>query len=91
MEVKLTPELERWVAEQVEAGRFADADAVVHAALLLLRREVAAQQEQRDALRRELQMGLDELDRGEGVDGEQAFEEELAWIAAQREQASEAA
>ena len=90
MEVSLTPELERWIAERVAAGEFESATAAVREGLLLLQKE----EERRiklEALRRDVDVSIEQLDRGEGVDGEEVFEEALRWIAAQREDASEAA
>ena len=81
MEVSLTPEMERWVTERVKAGEFESESAAVCAGLLLLQKREAEARTKLDALRRDVQVGLDQLDRGEAVDGEEAFEQVLAWIA----------
>lgn len=91
MEVSLTPELERWVAERVAAGEFESASAAVREGLLLLRQKEAEDREKLEALRSDVDASIEQLDRGEGFDGEEVFEEALRWIAAQRENASEAA
>ena len=59
MNVSLTPELEKVVAERVASGRYASASEVIREALRLL--------EERDRLgqlRGEVRLGLDQLDQG---------------------------
>jgi antitoxin ParD1/3/4 len=52
MNVSLTPELERYVAERVASGRYRSASEVVRAALRLLEKE------EREGLRHEPRTGL---------------------------------
>lgn len=78
------PELERWVAERVEAGRFESESAAVHAGLLLLQKRVDERRMKLETLRRDVQISIDQLDRGEWIDGEEAFREALEWIAEQK-------
>ena len=80
MNVSLTPELERWVSERV-GGRYKSASEVVREGLRLLQEREEEHRARLEALRRDIQVGLDELDRGEGVDGEEAFDRVLARIA----------
>ena len=59
MNVSLTPELEKLVAERVASGRYASASEVIREALRLL--------EERDRLNRlrdDVQLGLEQLDQG---------------------------
>lgn len=84
MEVSLTPELERWVAERVAAGQFESESAAVCAGLLLLQKE-EERRTKLDALRRDVRGALDQLDRGEWIDGEEAFSGVLDWIAQPQE------
>jgi antitoxin ParD1/3/4 len=59
MNVSLTPELEKLVAERVTSGRYASASEVIREALRLL--------EERDRLNRlrdDVQLGLEQLDQG---------------------------
>jgi antitoxin ParD1/3/4 len=84
MNVTLPPELDRWVKERVGTGRFRSADGAIRAGLLLLQRQEEECRTKLEALRTDLQVGIDQLDRGEGVDGEMAVEEVLRSIAAQR-------
>lgn len=61
MNVALTPELEELVNDEVKSGQYKSANEVVREGLRLvrLRREKIA------ALRREIQIGVDEIERGE--------------------------
>src|SRR5205085_1884982 len=65
MNVSLTPELERLIQEKVETGMYHSASEVVREALRLLKERDLVQQIRLEELRREIQVGLDELDRGE--------------------------
>jgi antitoxin ParD1/3/4 len=67
MNVSLTPELERWIAEKVESGLYTTASEVVQEGLRLLFARSDLLEEQTTRLRAEVQLGLDELDRGEVV------------------------
>ena len=64
MNVSLTPELEKFVQDLVKSGSYQTSSEVVRDALRLLER----QQENRaklDWLRKEIQKGLDSIERGE--------------------------
>ena len=88
MNVSLTPELERWVSEKVGAGRYRSASEVVREGLRLLQEREEEYRLRLDALRRELQIGISQLDSGQGVDGEEAFERILAKIEEEQEPVS---
>jgi antitoxin ParD1/3/4 len=66
MNVTLTPELERFVTEKVKSGQYPDASRVICDGLTLLRLE-EEQQGKHEELKREIQKGIDSLERGEGV------------------------
>ena len=84
MNVSLTPELERRIADKVESGLYNTASEVVREGLRLL----FAAGEARDAaiarLDADIRLGLDQLDRGEGLSGEAARELLDARIVARR-------
>ena len=61
-------------AKRVAEGAFSNASDLVPA---LIRRD-KEQQEKLAALRRNLAVGIDQLDQGEGLDGERVFAELLA-------------
>ena len=67
MNVSLTPELDRFVAEKVESGRYTSASEVVREALRLLEEYDQARTAQIAAFNRELGARLASLDRGEFV------------------------
>ena len=61
MNVSLTPELEQLVKDEIKSGQYKSASEVVREGLRLvrLRREKLA------ALRREIQLGIDDIERGD--------------------------
>lgn len=75
MQVSLPPQLEAYVAAKVASGYYGDADEVIREALRFMEtHEEWLQEIKLEKLRREIQVGLDQLDRGESVDGPQFFE-----------------
>jgi antitoxin ParD1/3/4 len=60
MNVSLTPELEKIVADRVASGRYASASEVIREALRLLE-----ERDQLNQLRQEVRLGLEQLDRGQ--------------------------
>jgi len=65
--VTLGNHFSEFVEEKIEEGRFESTSEAVRAGLRLLEQQEA----QMDLLRRKLARGEAELDRGEGVDGEE--------------------
>ena len=63
MAMQLPPDIEARIQQKVAEGYFPDADEVIREAMRLL----DAQERQLDELRAKLQIGLDQLDRGESV------------------------
>lgn len=84
MNVSLTPELERRIAEKVESGLYTTASEVVREALRLLFEADEAREQRLARLRADIQLGLDQLDRGEGIPGGQVHDELTARIAEHR-------
>lgn len=64
MNVSLTPELEKYIQDKVETGRYTSASEVVREALRLL------EQKEIKEFQAELDRRIASLDRGEGIDGE---------------------
>lgn len=87
MNVSLTPEFDRFVAEQVDSGRYRSASEVVRAALRLLQQREAEHEARLDVLRKALREGIEELERGESFDGEEVFEEILSRLQSENEAA----
>jgi antitoxin ParD1/3/4 len=65
MQILLKPELEKFVVEKVKAGQYADASDIVNEALEILREQEEITPEHEACLKREVQHGLEQLDRGE--------------------------
>jgi antitoxin ParD1/3/4 len=78
MSLQLPPELERAVLQRVQSGQYPSAEAVFSACLDLLEREERDYDDKLAWLQRELDVGIAEIERGEGIEGEQAFAEALA-------------
>ena len=73
MSIKLTPELEEFVQQELAAGEYRSAEEVVSEALRLLRKK-----REFDALKAEVQIGLDQVARGEvGPWDPEAVQEEI--------------
>jgi antitoxin ParD1/3/4 len=75
MNVSLTPELEKLVERKVRSGRYQSASEVIREGLRLLEDHDRLRELQLEEVRRKIQTGLDELDRGEGIAGEKVFAE----------------
>lgn len=73
MNVSLTPELEKYIQNKVETGRYTSASEVVREALRLMEQK----EQERERALKEFQVELDRriasLDRGEGIDGRKFF------------------
>ncbi len=68
MEISLPPELEIMVQARVESGRYRSASDVVREALQLME-----ERDQLDDLRRFVAVGIEQADRGDLIEGADAF------------------
>jgi antitoxin ParD1/3/4 len=75
MNVSLSPELERRIAEKVDSGLYTTASEVVREALRLFFAESEARERRLTQLEADLAQGLKELDRGEGIPVDQLRKE----------------
>jgi len=75
MDVSLTPELERRIAEKVESGLYTTASEVVREGLRLLFQQELQREERLARLRADIAEGVEELDRGEGIPADQVCAE----------------
>jgi antitoxin ParD1/3/4 len=71
MNISLTPEFERRIAEKVESGLYTTASEVVREALRLLFAEDEERRRLIAQFNTELQEGIDDLDHGDAIDGEE--------------------
>jgi antitoxin ParD1/3/4 len=78
MNVLLKPELEKFVAEKVKAGQYADASDIVNEALEVLKEQEDFTPQHEAYLRREVGRGLEQLNRGQfsTLDAEKIIAEE---------------
>ena len=75
MNVSLTPELESLVQQKVQSGLYTSASEVVREALRLLNDRDTIQQQRLSELKREIAIGLEDLNQGKTIPGEQVFAE----------------
>lgn len=76
MNVSLTPELEKFVQDKVESGRYTSASEVVREALRVLERREERLREREEALKTfqaEMDRRIAEADAGKKMDVEEAF------------------
>jgi antitoxin ParD1/3/4 len=69
MNVSLTPELEKLVESKVQSGRYQSASEVIREGLRLLDDQDRLRNAQLEEVRRKIQGGIDQLDKGEGIEG----------------------
>ena len=80
MQVTLTRDLERFVSESVQAGRFQSRDMAIQEAVRLLRSREEERAAQVERLRREIRIGEEQEGRGEVFDyenGQQVLDDVL--------------
>jgi antitoxin ParD1/3/4 len=75
MNVSLSAELENFVNDRVKSGSFKTPSDVINEALRVLQQREALIAESVDRLRKQVQTGIDQLNRGEWIDGEEAMEQ----------------
>lgn len=68
MDITLRPELEQFIAEKVQSGQFGTPSDIVNVALEVYRAQEQADAEKHEALRRDIQHAIDQMDRGEGTE-----------------------
>lgn len=75
MDISMTPQLEAFVNRKVASGEFGSASEVIQEALRLMDEFEKAEQQKLEELRREIQIGIDEADRGELLDAKEVLRE----------------
>jgi len=73
MNISLTPELEKLVTQKVDSGLYQSASEVIREGLRLLDDQDRLRELHLNEVRKKIQTGLDQLDRGEGIPGDQAY------------------
>ncbi len=69
MNVSLTPELEAVIAGKVDSGKYSSASEVVREGLRLLQQRDEMHEAKLNALRTDIQLGIDDLEAGRIYDG----------------------
>jgi antitoxin ParD1/3/4 len=67
--------LDRFIAAEVKAGRYGSPTEVVLEGLRRLKEDELDNTAAQQALRAKIQVGLEQLRRGEGIDGDAAYEQ----------------
>jgi len=75
MDITLNPDLEQIVNQRLASGLYNSASEVIREALRLLQEQDQLLEFRLEELRREINVGLAQLKNGEGIPGEQVFEE----------------
>jgi antitoxin ParD1/3/4 len=75
MNVNLGPVLDQFVAELLNSGLYQSQSEVLREGLRLLKEREELKQVRLSQLRKEIAIGSEQADRGEFVDGKQAFAE----------------
>jgi antitoxin ParD1/3/4 len=65
LNVSLTPELEKVVKEKVKSGRYLSSSEVVREGLRLLEQRDRLREEKLHVLRRDVELGIEQADRGD--------------------------
>ena len=73
MHVSLTPHLEELVRDKVKSGLYNSASEVVREALRLMEDRDRVREMRLEDLRKEIQIGIDQLERGEVTPGEEVL------------------
>jgi antitoxin ParD1/3/4 len=70
MSIVLRPEHEKMITQAIQSGAYQNADQVIERALEVLRSEDEWLIDNKDAINEKLERAMAQLDRGEGVSGE---------------------
>jgi antitoxin ParD1/3/4 len=84
MNVSLTPELEKYIQKQVASERYQTASEVVRQAIRMMQQGEAYEKAKLEALRQDIQIGLDQLDRGEYIEGKDLTVESIRKLAIEK-------
>jgi antitoxin ParD1/3/4 len=74
MSISLTPELEQFIQSQVASGKYASTEEVIIAGIKLLEERESIYKGRFEELKREIAIGVEQLDRGERLDGREVIE-----------------
>lgn len=86
--VSITPQQEKFIQSQIESGRYPSADEMIFMALELLEESIYLEDSDNkrryekwvEETKKKIAIGIEQLDRGESIDGEEFFKELLEEI-----------
>lgn len=73
LNIFLPPELEQFVAQEVENGAYHTPSEVIRDGLLLLKEREEIRRLRLEELRKQIAVGIEQADRGELIDGAEVF------------------
>ncbi|MBD2447546.1 type II toxin-antitoxin system ParD family antitoxin [Nostoc sp. FACHB-152] len=74
MNIQLKPELEQIIEAQIATGRYSNPEEVISKALKLLLEWEQGYQQWVEETRQKVEVAIEQLDRGEGIEGEVVIE-----------------
>jgi antitoxin ParD1/3/4 len=74
MSISLTIELEEFIQSQVASGKYASTEEVIIAGIKLLEERENIYKGRFEELKREIMVGVEQLERGERLDGREVIE-----------------
>ena len=73
MSLNIPPEIERAILDRVQSGRYASSEDVLRASLEALTEREEREAEDAEELRREIQLGMDDFERGDSLSREEVL------------------
>jgi antitoxin ParD1/3/4 len=89
MNISFTPELERFIQNQVASGKYTSTEEVIIAGIKLLEERECIYQGRFEELQREIMIGVEASERGEVIDRETVFQQLEQRLQQRRQQAGE--
>jgi antitoxin ParD1/3/4 len=74
MSISLTPELEQFIQSQIASGKYSSTEEVIIAGIKLLEERERIYKGRFEELKREIAIGVEQLERGERLDGREVIE-----------------
>jgi antitoxin ParD1/3/4 len=74
MSISLTPELEQFIQNQVASGKYTSTEEVIIAGIKLLEERENIYKGRFEELKQEIAIGVEQLERGERLDGREVIE-----------------
>ena len=74
MNIPFTPELEQFIESQITSGKYTSTEEVIIAAIKLLKEE-RIYKGRYEKLKQEIMVGVEQLERGERLDGKEVIEQ----------------